>query len=119
MGAGALKIDELVARVSKDARILMPFMVASVDPAATARIKAVLQFDFTDPDGHYRVAIDRGTARLTGDETAAPDLRVACAAGVWADIARGDIDPREALRQGLVTLNGDRSLFARLSRFFR
>ena len=118
MGAAALNAGELVARVSKDARILMPFMAAAADPAATARTEAVLQFDFTEPDARYCIVIDRGTARLTTGETAEPDLRVACPAGVWADIARGDLDPRAALQQGLVTLEGDRSLFARLPRFF-
>jgi putative sterol carrier protein len=85
---------------------------------ATARIKAVLQFDFDGTDEHYRVVIDCGAARLMRDTSADPDLRVSCTAAVWAGIARGDLNPRDALRQGLVTLAGDRSLFARLSRFF-
>lgn len=118
MGAGAVDSEALVTKVSKDARILMPFMVSSVDPVATARTKAVLQFDFTEPDAHYGVVIDSGTARLTHGQTAAPDLRVSCTAEVWADIARGDLDPRAALREGRVTITGDRSLFARLARFF-
>jgi len=118
MGSGALKTDELVSKVSKDARILLPFMVSAMDPVATARTKAVLQFDFADTNAHYRSVIDCGTACLTNEETSDPDLRISCAAEVWADIARGDLDPREALRQRLVTLAGDRSLFARLSHFF-
>ncbi len=118
MGAEALDADELVRRVSMDARILMPFMVSAVDPLATARVKAVLQFDLSGTNEHYRVLIDHGTARLTCEETDAPDLRVTCAAEVWAGIAIGDLDPRDALRRGLVTLGGDRSLFSKLSRFF-
>lgn len=118
MGAGAMDVEELITRVSKDARLLMPFMVASVDPAATAKIQAVLQFDFSGAAAHYRVTIDNGTARLTCETTADPDLRVACDADVWAGIARGEIDPRDAIQQGLVQLTGNRSLFARLPRFF-
>ncbi len=118
MGAEALKTDELVAKVAKDAGILMLAMVHSVDAAATARTKAVLGFHFTDTGAHYRIAIDCGTARLTADEAADSDLRVSCSSEVWASIARGESDPREELRLGRVKLAGNRSLFARLPRFF-
>ena len=118
MGARAMDADELVLKVSKDARLLMPFMVSSVDPVATARTKAVLQFDFTGTNEHYCVVINCGTARLTSEQTAEPDLRVSCTPDVWAAVASGDVDPRDALRRGLVTITGDRSLFTRLSRFF-
>jgi putative sterol carrier protein len=118
MGVGAANSAELVSRVSVDARVLMPAMVASFDPSAASRVEAVLQFDFTNTGAHYRVTIGQGIARLATEETANPDLRITCTSETWAAIARSELDPREALRQGLLTLSGDKSLFARLSRFF-
>lgn len=118
MGAAALDTEALVQRVSQDARILMPFMVSAVDPLATAQVKAVLQFDLVDTDEHYCVRIDCGKASLTVAASDAPDLRVTCAAEVWVGIMVGDLDPRAAVRQGMLALSGDRSLFSRLARFF-
>ena len=118
MGAAALDTAALVQSVSNDVRILMPYMVSAVDPLATAQVQAVLQFDLADTDEHYCVRIDRGKASLTMAEDAAPDLRVTCPAHVWVGILVGDLDPREAMRRKMLALSGDRSLFARLARFF-
>ena len=118
MGIDALKIKALVTKVSKDAQVLLLRMVSLADPIATAQTEVVLQFDFTDTEMHFRVAIDHGSATMEQGKTDDPDLRVSCDADVWSDIAIGELDPRDALKQGLVTLSGDRSLFMRLPRFF-
>jgi len=118
MGSEALDAGKLVAEVSADVRPIFLRMASSMDPVATAKIEAVVQFDFADTDMHFRVAINRGTVEITREKSAAPDLRVSCDAGVWGDIATGKTSPREALGHGLMTLTGDKSLFARLSRFF-
>lgn len=118
MGPGAANTPELVSRVSIDARVLMPAMVASFDPSAAGRVEAVLQFDFTNTGAHYRITIGGGRASLAAEATENPDLRITCTSETWARIARAELDPREALRQGLLTLGGDKSLFARLPRLF-
>lgn len=106
------------ARVCGDARILIREMVRSLDPHAAARTKAVLQFDFPDQQLHFCVTVDCGQARLEETTTAQPDLRVRCAADVWARVFMRQMDVRQALLDRQLVLEGDKSLFARLDRLF-
>jgi NAD(P)H-dependent FMN reductase len=121
--AEALGEDGLVpavvqAQVAGDVRILMREMVRTFDARAAAQLKIVLQFDFPDRDLHYRVTIDRGECRLEEGRAERPDLRVECPAEVWAGIFTRGTDVREALKQRQLILEGDKSLFSRLERFF-
>jgi len=43
-----------------DPDIIMREMARSLDPKATARLRAVLQFDFPDGRRHYRLSVDKG-----------------------------------------------------------
>jgi putative sterol carrier protein len=47
-----------------------------------------------------------------------PSLRIRCAAEVWVGIFTRQTNALSALRNGDLTLAGDKSLFARLDRFF-
>ena len=121
--AEALGQDGLVptvvqARVAGDVRILMREMVRTFDARAGARLKVVLQFDFPDQELHYHVAIDHGQCRLDEGSVARPDLRVQCPSRVWAGIFTRQTDVREALREKQLVIEGDKSLFTRLDRFF-
>jgi putative sterol carrier protein len=93
-------------------------MVRCVDAKATARIKAVLQFEFPDEDLFFYVAIGSGQAILTEGTIRNPDLRVRCASETWAAVFTRQIDVCQALKDRQILLAGDKSLFARLDRFF-
>ena len=118
MGAQGQVPANVQARVSTEVRILIREMVLSFDPAAAARVKAVLQFDFPDQQQYFRVTVDRGQVRLEETTTAQPDLRVRCDAGLWAQLFMRQLDVRRALLERRLVLEGDKSLFARLDRLF-
>ena len=109
---------EVQKQVSADVRILMREMVRFFDAKAAARVRAVLQFEFREPDLVYQVRIDRGRCELVEGAATDPDLRVRCTAAVWAGLFTRQTDARQALTQRQIELEGDRSLFARLERFF-
>ncbi len=97
---------------------MKPEMVGAMDPLATASVTAVLHFRFPDRDLDYRVAVDHGTCELTEERVEDPDLRITCSSEVWGLVFTREIDVRDALRQSQIVLEGDRSLFPRLERFF-
>jgi len=109
---------ELHQQVGSDPDILMREMARSLDPKATARLRAVLQFDFPDRQRHYRLAVDRGSCELKFEPTAQPDLRVTCATDIWVALFLRQLNVAAALRQGVIALEGDKSLFTRLDRYF-
>jgi putative NADPH-quinone reductase len=104
--------------VSGDVRILLREMVRCLDREATARIRAVLQFEFTDQDKTCQVRIDRGRCDLVEGTGSEPDLRIRCTSQVWAALFTRQLDVPAALRSGGLLLEGDKSIFARLDRFF-
>jgi multimeric flavodoxin WrbA len=119
MGTEALDPHAAIETVSRDPRLIIYRMASMVDPHTTARVEAVIQFDFTDPTSHLCVTINRGTASVSESASASPTLRICCQSDTWAAVAFGELDARKALTQGKIELHGDRSLFLRLPRLFR
>jgi hypothetical protein len=68
MEASSTNSRKLQQQVGRDPDILMREMARCLDPQATARLQAVLQFDFSDCDRHYRLAIQRGTCQLSFED---------------------------------------------------
>jgi putative NADPH-quinone reductase len=118
MGEQGLDAGRVRNRVGCDVHILMREMVRTLDPRATARVRALLAFEFPDAALAYRVLIDRGQCVLSEGTAAHPDLRVRCQPAVWGQIFTRQMDVREALRRRELVLEGDKSLFTRLDRFF-
>lgn len=118
MGQEALDLKKVGDRVVADMRVLLREMVRSVDRAATARMKFVIQFDFTDSGRHFRIAVDRGTASLTEDTSETCDLRVVTTAQAWAAVFMRSLNVRDALASRTIVLEGDKSIFSRLERYF-
>jgi putative sterol carrier protein len=106
------------ARVSGDVRILMREMVRYLDAKATARVKAVLQFEFPDRELVYHLRIDCGKCELKEGPAAKPDLLACCSSEVWSRIFTRQTDVRDVLKNRQLVLHGDKSLFSRLDRFF-
>ncbi len=118
LGPRALDVSAVRALVLGDMRVLLSEMVRSVDTVATAKKRFVLQFDFTDTGGHFRVSVDHGKATLAQEKSATCDLRLTTPAATWAKVFMRQIDVREALASGEIRLDGDKSLFTRLERYF-
>jgi multimeric flavodoxin WrbA/putative sterol carrier protein len=110
--------SKLQKMVGNDPDILMREMARCVDPKTTARLRAVIQFDFTDNQRHYRFTVDKGMCDLKFEPTAKPDLRVTCSVDNWVALFMRQLDVPAALRQGVIVLEGDKSLFTRLDRYF-
>ena len=113
-------MDAIQAKVALDVRILMKELVRCFNPKNAKRVRAVLQFDFSDKDKnlHYRIELDRGTCKMTETESQDCDLRVLTKAEIWARIFTHSLNVREALMDKTLILEGDKSLFLRLTRFF-
>lgn len=118
LGPDATDMPKVQRSVLTDVRILIYEMARSIDPAATARVRAVMQFDFPDCDKHFRVAIDRGACRVTETASDECDLRVTVDSGVWAAVFMREKDARRALLDKEIRLEGEKMLFTRLDRFF-
>jgi hypothetical protein len=118
MGRQALVPGEVQKRVSVDVRILMREMVRCVDAKATARTRAVLQFEFPDQGLCFEVDLDRGRCVLSQRRAERPDLCVRCDSATWSGLFMRQLDFYEALKHHRIVLEGDKSLFARLDRFF-
>ncbi len=105
-------------RVTTDVRILMREMARSIDPLATQKMKATLQFDFPNINYHVCIVINKGTCIRTEEKKANPDLLVVAESTTWAGVFTRQINVRDALVQKKIVLEGDKSIFARLDRFF-
>jgi len=118
MGATNTNSAKLQDQVGSDPDILMREMARSISPQATARVRAVLQFDFPDRRRHYRFTVNQGHCELEFAPTPKPDLRVTCTSDIWVALFMRQLNVTAALRQGVITLEGDKSLFTRLERYF-
>jgi multimeric flavodoxin WrbA/putative sterol carrier protein len=118
LGARALDVSAVRELVINDVRVLLSEMARSIDTLATAKLKAVIQFDFADKNQHFRIAVDRGACTLSPVESEKCDLRVTTATTTWAKVFMRQINVRDALVNGEIKLEGDKFLFSRLDRYF-
>ncbi|MBD3419511.1 MAG: hypothetical protein GF398_05265 [Chitinivibrionales bacterium] len=118
LGEDAGDLDKVRKLVTADVRILMHEMARSIDPVATARLKARLQFSFIDKDLHFLIVVDRGKCQLTCEKASHADLEVRCTTATWASVFLREINVKDALVTKAIALWGDKSLFTRLDRFF-
>ena len=118
MDATSTNGAKLQRQVGSDPDILMREMARSINPRSTARLRAVLQFDFPDRQRHYRFTVNQGACELKFEPTAKPDLRVTCTTDIWVALFMRQLNVAAALRQGVIALEGDKSLFAKLDRYF-
>jgi putative NADPH-quinone reductase/putative sterol carrier protein len=118
MGAASTNCAKVQEQVGSDPDILMREMARSMNPKATAQLRAVLQFDFPECQRHYRFTVDKGNCELKFEPTSRPDLRVTCTKDIWVALFMRQLDVAAALRQGVIALEGDKSLFTRLGRYF-
>lgn len=109
----------IAARVTKDPVILMKELNSYIDPVATARVKAILYFHFTDRDLKCTINIDKGKSELLmNHEPEKFDLKVETDSKTWGDMFLRDIHPRDALMEKKIILKGDKHLFMNIDKYF-
>ncbi|MEI6970700.1 MAG: NAD(P)H-dependent oxidoreductase [bacterium] len=118
LGADGMSIDNVVPVVGRDIQILMHEFLRGFDPAAARRVRARIQFDFTDADLHYGITIDEGGCTISESAISKPDLRITCSSEVWVKVVLLELDIRSALGNRLIVLEGDKSLFMKLPKLF-
>ena len=118
MDATNTNSTKLQKQVGSDPDILMREMARSFDPKAAARLRAVLQFDFPDRQRHYQFTVGKGQCELKFEPTEKPDLRVTCTSDIWVALFMRQLNVTAALRQGVIRLEGDKSIFTKLDRYF-
>jgi len=118
LGKEGTDLEKVRETVNNDVRILLNEMVKNYDPIATKRVKAVIQFDFTDNDMHFRVEINRGKVSLTQATSENCDLRITTETLTWANVFMRKISVRDALANREIRLEGDKYHFSKLERYF-
>ena len=116
--AQTTNLDTLHERVGGDPDILMREMARALDPKTTARLRAVLQFDFPDQQRHYQLTVNHGQCEMKPVPTERPDLRVTCNTDVWVALFTRQLNVTDAIRQRQIVLEGDKNLFTKLDRYF-
>jgi len=114
----AASVDVIRDAVLHDVRILMNEFSRSFDPVAGARLRAVMVFSFPDKGWDFRIAVRDGQCSMTMEKDPAPDMQVTADSLIWAQAFTREISMRDALGSGRVKVEGDKSLFMRLERFF-
>ncbi len=118
LGDEGLVPSKVQKHVAYDVRILMREMVRAFDPRAAAHPNVTVQFLFPDRQLAFVVRVDHGQCALEEATDPNPDLTVRCDARTWASLFVDRVDVRELLKNHRITLEGDKSLFRRLERWF-
>ena len=114
----AMDADYVSGVVVRNPRILVSEMVRHIDPRTTARMKASIQFEFTDKNICFLIKINKGTCTLEETRTQKWDLKITVSSDVWAQIFLREINALSALREKQVIVEGDKTLFTRLDKYF-
>ncbi len=118
MGAKGKDVEKVKDLVLHDARILMHEMARCIDPISTAKLNSVLQFNFPDKGWFYCITINKGSCTLEEKKSDTFDLCVTSDAKTWGKAFSRQISFKDALLGKKIILEGDKSLFMRLDRFF-
>ena len=101
-----------------DVRILMYEMARNINPVATRRIEACIQFAFPDRGWQYVLHIQQGTCTITEGTTDTPDLLIRCPADLWSAVIQRTITGSQLATHPDLYVDGDRNLFQSLPRYF-
>ena len=118
LGKNAKNPDYVTGLVVRNPRILISEMIRHIDPKATARLKASIQFDFPDKGLHFYIEIEKGKCRCEERSVDACDLKITVTSDVWAQIFLREINARDALMKKQIELKGDKRLFTHLDKYF-
>ena len=101
------------------AKELIMQMPMGFDPTAGPGIKAEIQFDLSGEGGVKGVlSISEGKCLFLEGESSSPTLTIHSPADLWLKIARREINPAQALMDGLYDVKGDMNLLIRMGELF-
>jgi hypothetical protein len=89
------------------------------DAGAGAGVEATIQFRVSGPDaGSYTLRVADGSCESSEGTAAAPDLTIDTPGSVWLGIARGELDPAQALVEQRYSIEGDSAILLHLGEWF-
>ncbi|NWF91859.1 MAG: SCP2 sterol-binding domain-containing protein, partial [Syntrophaceae bacterium] len=101
------------------ARELMMQMPLGFDPVVGQGINAEIQFDLTGEGGVKGVlSISEGKCSFREGESPSPTLTIQSPADIWLKIAWREINPAQALMDGLYDVKGDMNLLTKMKDLF-
>ena len=101
-------------------RQLLEGMSLTFDPQGAGDLDATIQFVVGAPQkGNYFFEIAGGVCTFHVGMAAAPSLTITTPSDVWLKIASGQLNPQQALMQGMYKANGDFSLLLRMGTLFK
>ena len=118
LGKAGTDLKRVQSAVVHNVRILMHEMARCINPRATARVQAAVQFNFTDKGLHYCLTINKGACILEEKVSPEPDLSISTDSITWAQLFTRELAARDALLRNKIVLTGDKNLFMRLERYF-
>ncbi len=118
LGPGAMNPSDVNDVVMKNPKILISEMARHHDPRTTAQLKTSIHFDFTDKNVQFVIEIEKGKCFWKESASTGCDLTITTTSEVWAKIFLREINARQALAEKQIVLQGDKSLFARLDKYF-
>jgi putative sterol carrier protein len=94
-------------------------MPMNFDAQAAAGVASTIQFRVSGPDaGSYTLRVVDGSCESSEGTADAPDLTIDTPGVVWLGIARGELDPAQALVEQRYSIEGDSTILLRLGDWF-
>jgi LysM repeat protein/putative sterol carrier protein len=87
-------------------------------PENAKNLRAVFQFQLTDSDDAWTVQVNNEKCTVSRGKTAAPNITIGINADDLKALARGQLNPLQAWREGRIGLRGDVNLAARFTDIF-
>ncbi|MBU0769327.1 MAG: NAD(P)H-dependent oxidoreductase [Proteobacteria bacterium] len=118
IGKNAKNPDSVTEALLRNPKLLLREMARNIDPQATSRISASIQFDFTGHGSHFNITIDKGKCSFQEKSSDKPDLRITTEPGTWVQIFLREINIPKAIAEKKIILEGDKSIFKRFDKYF-
>lgn len=111
--AGELPIRPIPLKVKLANALAMPLetffknMSIRLDPTASAEKTIAVGFAITDAQETYMVIVRRGVAEVRKEFSQTPDVVVQVQGDLWKEISLGVVDPKVAMENGQIEIEGD------------
>jgi len=89
--------------------------LATKDPLVRQELNAVFQYELTGESGRtFHIPVVNGIASLVNGAHTRPDITIASKTSDFISIIKGNLDACSAYAAGIIKVNGDKVLQARL-----
>lgn len=118
LGPRAQDLDAVRDAVLSDMDLVLAEMAEYFDPSAAGRLRAKVQFTFTDIERKYGLLIEKDTCRFMTGPVENPDMEITCETRTWSQVFRRSIDMRKALAQRHLVVTGDKTILLKFEKLF-